>query len=109
MTITLRLFLVRKRKERGRKDEPALRSLEEELRQAAESLGLPLEQKTKGMKLRDKKVHRHDSNKAFICSNSHIVPQAYWYLYCNTSDGEVILIYNKIVGFQVCQPNVYVQ
>ncbi|KAG5286247.1 hypothetical protein AALO_G00012650 [Alosa alosa] len=51
------LFLARKRKERGgRKDEAALQNMEEELRGAAESLGFPLEQKTKGMKLRDKKV-----------------------------------------------------
>lgn len=50
-------FWQKKRKERGgRKDEAALQSLEEELRQTAESLGLSLEQKTKGMKLRDKKV-----------------------------------------------------
>lgn len=58
--MTASLFLAKKKKERGgRKDEAALQSLEEELRQTAESLGLSLEQKTKGMKLRDKKVHTH--------------------------------------------------
>ncbi|XP_028833599.1 histone PARylation factor 1 [Denticeps clupeoides] len=51
------LFLLRKKKERRRVEkESALQSLEEELRGAAERLGLPLEQKTKAMKLRDKKV-----------------------------------------------------
>lgn len=52
------LFLTRKRKDRGgRKDAgKALESLEAELRERAEALGLSLEQKTKGMKQRDKKV-----------------------------------------------------
>ncbi|XP_030643950.1 histone PARylation factor 1 [Chanos chanos] len=49
------LFLGRKRKEQGgRKD--ALRSLEEELRKEAERLGLSVEQKTKAMKQREKRV-----------------------------------------------------
>ncbi|XP_055769391.1 histone PARylation factor 1 isoform X1 [Salvelinus fontinalis] len=52
------LFLGRKRKERGGRKEGgrALDNLGEELRQRAESLGFSLEQKTKGMKQRDKKV-----------------------------------------------------
>ncbi|KAJ8000454.1 hypothetical protein DPEC_G00180290 [Dallia pectoralis] len=52
------LFLGKKRKEKnGRKEGgAALDILGEELRQRAESLGLSLEQKTKAMKLRDKKV-----------------------------------------------------
>lgn len=52
------LYLLRKRKERGSKQagEEALESLEAKLRDKAETLGLSLEQKTKGMKQRDKKV-----------------------------------------------------
>lgn len=52
------LYLLRKRKERGseKAEVDALESLEAKLRDKAESLGLPLEQKTKGMKQRDKKV-----------------------------------------------------
>ncbi|KAK1886671.1 cGMP-specific 3'5'-cyclic phosphodiesterase, partial [Dissostichus eleginoides] len=52
------LFLLKRRKERGSKkaDGGALESLEAQLRDRAETLGLSLEQKTKGMKQRDKKV-----------------------------------------------------
>ncbi|XP_055061784.2 histone PARylation factor 1 [Misgurnus anguillicaudatus] len=51
------LFLQKKRKEKGyQKDEVALESLEEDLKQEAERLGLPLDQKTKAMKQREKKV-----------------------------------------------------
>ncbi|XP_058496328.1 histone PARylation factor 1 [Solea solea] len=52
------LFLLRKRKERGSKKArgDALESLETKLRERAETLDLSLEQKTKGMKQRDKKV-----------------------------------------------------
>uniref|UniRef100_A0A3Q1F1Y0 Histone PARylation factor 1 n=1 Tax=Acanthochromis polyacanthus TaxID=80966 RepID=A0A3Q1F1Y0_9TELE len=52
------LYLLRKRKERGSKQagEEALEGLEAKLRDKAETLGLSLEQKTKGMKQRDKKV-----------------------------------------------------
>ena len=52
------LFLLRKRKERevqkGKGE--SLENLESKLRGKAETLGLSLEQKTKDMKLRDKKV-----------------------------------------------------
>ncbi|XP_028974073.2 histone PARylation factor 1 isoform X3 [Esox lucius] len=52
------LFLGKKRKEKGGRKEGggALGILGEELRERAESLGLSLEQKSKAMKLRDKKV-----------------------------------------------------
>ncbi|XP_062242934.1 histone PARylation factor 1 isoform X1 [Platichthys flesus] len=52
------LFLLRKRKERGNKKAggEALGNLEAKLRDRAETLGLSLEQKTKGMKQRDKRV-----------------------------------------------------
>ncbi|XP_068607349.1 histone PARylation factor 1 [Brachionichthys hirsutus] len=52
------LYLFRRRKEgRGKRaGGEALESLEAQLRKRAEKLGLPLEQKTKGMKERDKKV-----------------------------------------------------
>ncbi|XP_073722237.1 histone PARylation factor 1 [Misgurnus anguillicaudatus] len=51
------LFLQKKRKEKGcQKDEAPLESLEEDLKQEAERLGLPLDQKTKAMKQREKKV-----------------------------------------------------
>ncbi|KAG9259637.1 histone PARylation factor 1 isoform X1 [Astyanax mexicanus] len=51
------LFLARKKRERGvRKDEAALEQLEVKLKKEAERLGLPLEQKTKAMKARDRKV-----------------------------------------------------
>ncbi|XP_071360111.1 histone PARylation factor 1 [Trachinotus anak] len=52
------LCLLRKRKERGSKKTggEASESLETKLRERAETLGLSLEQKTKGMKQRDKKV-----------------------------------------------------
>nr|XP_020452830.1 histone PARylation factor 1 isoform X1 [Monopterus albus] len=52
------LYLLRKRKERGSKKGggDALKSLEAKLRDRAETLGLSLEQKTTGMKQRDKKV-----------------------------------------------------
>ena len=52
------LFLLRKRKERGgqKGKGESLEDLESKLRSKAESLGLSLEQKTKDMKLRDKKV-----------------------------------------------------
>lgn len=52
------LYLLRKRKERGSKQagEEALESLEAKLRDKADTLGLSLEQKTKAMKQRDKKV-----------------------------------------------------
>uniref|UniRef100_A0A674DJN4 Histone PARylation factor 1 n=1 Tax=Salmo trutta TaxID=8032 RepID=A0A674DJN4_SALTR len=58
MFAAVHVFLGRKRKERGgRKEEGgALDNLGEELRERAESLGFSLEQKTKGMKQRDKKV-----------------------------------------------------
>uniref|UniRef100_A0A8C7KNH5 Histone PARylation factor 1-like n=1 Tax=Oncorhynchus kisutch TaxID=8019 RepID=A0A8C7KNH5_ONCKI len=58
MFAAVHLFLGRKRKERGGHKEggKALDNLEEELRERAESLGFSLEQKTKGMKQRDKKV-----------------------------------------------------
>lgn len=52
------LYLLKRRKERGSKKEggDALETLETKLRDRAETLGLSLEQKTKGMKQRDKKV-----------------------------------------------------
>ncbi|KAI3352438.1 hypothetical protein L3Q82_005392 [Scortum barcoo] len=52
------LHLLKRRKERGVKKAggDALDSLEAQLRDRAETLGLSLEQKTKGMKQRDKKV-----------------------------------------------------
>ncbi|XP_026214718.1 histone PARylation factor 1 [Anabas testudineus] len=52
------LYLLRKRKERSSKKAggDALESLETKLRDRAETLGFSLEQKTKGMKQRDKKV-----------------------------------------------------
>ncbi|XP_051993812.1 histone PARylation factor 1 [Xyrauchen texanus] len=51
------LFLKKKRKARGQqKDDAALDILEEDLKQEAERLGLPLEQKTKAMKQRERKV-----------------------------------------------------
>uniref|UniRef100_A0A8D0AX86 Histone PARylation factor 1 n=1 Tax=Sander lucioperca TaxID=283035 RepID=A0A8D0AX86_SANLU len=52
------LYLLRRRKERGSKKAggEALERLEAQLRDRAETLGLSLEQKTKGMKQRDKKV-----------------------------------------------------
>ncbi|XP_038126947.1 histone PARylation factor 1 [Cyprinodon tularosa] len=52
------LYLLRKKKERSSKTakETALESLESKLRNKAEALGFSLEQKTKGMKERDKKV-----------------------------------------------------
>ncbi|XP_045073836.1 histone PARylation factor 1 isoform X2 [Coregonus clupeaformis] len=58
MFAAVHLFLGRKRKERGGRKEGgrALENLGEELRERAESLGFSLEQKTKGMKQRDKKV-----------------------------------------------------
>ncbi|KAJ8372645.1 hypothetical protein AAFF_G00280610 [Aldrovandia affinis] len=50
-------FLLRKRKEAGRKQEAGpLKDLEAELRSTAESLGYSLEQKTKDMKQRERKV-----------------------------------------------------
>lgn len=55
---SISLYLLRRRKERGGKKTggEALESLETQLRDRAETLGLSLEQKTKGMKQRDKKV-----------------------------------------------------
>ncbi|XP_072528099.1 histone PARylation factor 1 [Salminus brasiliensis] len=51
------LFLARRKRERGvQRDEAALQRLEAELKKEAERLGLPLEQKTKAMKQRDRKV-----------------------------------------------------
>ncbi|KAM9313959.1 histone PARylation factor 1 [Pholidichthys leucotaenia] len=52
------LYLLKKRKERGniKAGEDALESLKAKLTEKAESLGLSLEQKTKAMKERDKKV-----------------------------------------------------
>ncbi|CAJ1052176.1 histone PARylation factor 1 [Xyrichtys novacula] len=52
------LYLLKRRKELGSKKEgrEALEGLETKLRDRAEKLGLSLEQKTKSMKLRDKKV-----------------------------------------------------
>ncbi|XP_069553551.1 histone PARylation factor 1 [Brachyistius frenatus] len=52
------LYLLRKRKERGSKKAEAetLENLEMKLKEKAETLGLSLEQKTKDMKQRDKKV-----------------------------------------------------
>ncbi|XP_041789955.1 histone PARylation factor 1 [Chelmon rostratus] len=52
------LYLLRRRKEKGGKKAAteALESLEAQLKDRAETLGLSLEQKTKGMKQRDKKV-----------------------------------------------------
>ncbi|KAG7314296.1 hypothetical protein KOW79_022792 [Hemibagrus wyckioides] len=50
------LLLGRKKRERSRRGNEALEKLEVELRKEAEHLGLPLEQKTKAMKLRDRKV-----------------------------------------------------
>ncbi|XP_059184883.1 histone PARylation factor 1 isoform X1 [Centropristis striata] len=49
-------YLLKRRKEKGSKKAEALESLEAKLRDRAEALGLSLEQKTKGMKQRDKKV-----------------------------------------------------
>ena len=56
--VHLSLFLLRKRKERGgqKGKGESLENLENKLRGKAETLGLSLEQKTKDMKLRDKKV-----------------------------------------------------
>uniref|UniRef100_A0A673HN55 UPF0609 protein C4orf27 homolog n=1 Tax=Sinocyclocheilus rhinocerous TaxID=307959 RepID=A0A673HN55_9TELE len=54
---TSRLFLQKKRKERGQqKNEAALDQLEDDLKREAERLDLPVEQKTKAMKQREKKV-----------------------------------------------------
>lgn len=55
---SISLHLLKKRKERaGKKEEGKdLKSLETRLREKAESLDLSLEQKTKAMKQRDKKV-----------------------------------------------------
>lgn len=51
----------KKRKERGyQKDEAALDRLEKDLKREAERLGLLLDQKTKAMKQREKKVLQHD-------------------------------------------------
>lgn len=52
------LFLLRKKKKNGRQKtgEEDLESLEAKLSERAETLNLSLEQKTKGMKQRDKKV-----------------------------------------------------
>ncbi|XP_026159443.1 histone PARylation factor 1 isoform X2 [Mastacembelus armatus] len=51
------LYLLKKRKERGsKKAVEALEKLETKLRDRTETLGLSLDQKTKGMKQRDKKV-----------------------------------------------------
>lgn len=51
------LFLQKKKKEkRQQKDDAALNRLEEDLKREAERLGLPLEQKTKSMKQRERKV-----------------------------------------------------
>lgn len=52
------LYLLKRRKERGGKkaEGESVESLETRLRDRAETLGLSLEQKTKGMKQRDKKV-----------------------------------------------------
>ncbi|XP_026059974.1 histone PARylation factor 1 [Carassius auratus] len=51
------LFLQKKRKERGQqKNEAALDQLEDDLKREAERLDLPVEQKTKAMKQREKKV-----------------------------------------------------
>ncbi|KAG1948939.1 histone PARylation factor 1 [Pimephales promelas] len=51
------LFLKKKRKEKGQQNnEAALDRLEEDLRREAERLDLPLEQKTKAMKQRERKV-----------------------------------------------------
>uniref|UniRef100_A0A8C2G7C4 Histone PARylation factor 1 n=1 Tax=Cyprinus carpio TaxID=7962 RepID=A0A8C2G7C4_CYPCA len=51
------LFLQKKRKERGQqKNEAALDQLEDDLKREAERLDLPMEQKTKAMKQREKKV-----------------------------------------------------
>uniref|UniRef100_UPI0037E72BB6 histone PARylation factor 1 n=1 Tax=Semicossyphus pulcher TaxID=241346 RepID=UPI0037E72BB6 len=60
------LFLLKRRKERGSKkaEGGALESLEAQLRDRAEKLGLSLEQKTKAMKQRDKKV----VTKTFHCA-----------------------------------------
>ncbi|XP_016347355.1 UPF0609 protein C4orf27 homolog [Sinocyclocheilus anshuiensis] len=51
------LFLQKKRKERGQqKNQAALDQLEDDLKREAERLDLPVEQKTKAMKQREKKV-----------------------------------------------------
>lgn len=52
------MYLLRKKKVKGsQKDgDKALKSLETKLQDKTEALGLSLEQKTKGMKQRDKKV-----------------------------------------------------
>ncbi|KAK3523395.1 hypothetical protein QTP86_031264 [Hemibagrus guttatus] len=50
------LLLGRKKRERSGRGNDALEKLEVELRKEAEHLGLPLEQKTKAMKQRDRKV-----------------------------------------------------
>lgn len=56
------LFLSKKRKNRGWAKEggAALDSLEAGLKEKMEALSFSMEQKTKAMKLRDKKVGRHD-------------------------------------------------
>lgn len=52
-----RQFLQKKRKERGQqKNEAALDRLEKDLKREAERLDLPLEQKTKAIKQRERKV-----------------------------------------------------
>nr|XP_061791433.1 histone PARylation factor 1-like [Nerophis lumbriciformis] len=50
------LFLLRKKKEKGKQKTKDFESLEAKLNEQAEHLNLSLEQKTKGMKQRDKKV-----------------------------------------------------
>ncbi|KAI5630496.1 histone PARylation factor 1 [Silurus asotus] len=50
------LLIRRKKREKGGRDSEALEILEVELKKEAEHLGLPLEQKTKAMKQREKKV-----------------------------------------------------
>ncbi|XP_077574239.1 histone PARylation factor 1 [Stigmatopora nigra] len=50
------LCLLRKKKEKGRQKREDFDSLEAKLKEQADHLNLSLEQKTKGMKLRDKKV-----------------------------------------------------
>ncbi|XP_060772806.1 histone PARylation factor 1 [Neoarius graeffei] len=52
----LLLLIGRKKRERGGRGSEALEKLEVELKKEAEHLGLPLEQKTKAMKQRDRKV-----------------------------------------------------
>lgn len=73
---SFRLHLLRRKKETSSKKAggEALESLEAQLRDRAKTLGLSLEQRSKAMKQRDKKVSFHNRilllPAVFYCSNS---------------------------------------